>query len=193
MKRLLTTSVMILLAMFTFLQAENSTHLSMMSITDTNGKKYIVKGTDEGLIFEGLEGRVVFIEFFGHNCPPCIASIPHLISLQEKHKDKLTIIAVEVQNYTDKEVKLFAKDKGINYITVAGSNADRFIQYISQRAEWSGSIPFTLAMDIRGDVQFVQVGMIPEETLDGLVEELSKVKEVKEVKKVEDNKTIKQK
>ena len=31
-----------------------------------------------------LKGKVVFFEYWGINCPPCIASMPHLQELQEK-------------------------------------------------------------------------------------------------------------
>jgi len=178
MKKLLTTAL-VLFTLLSSLQAEEDAHLAKMSITDTKGVSYEVQGTQEGMIFKGLEGRVIFLEFFGHKCPPCLASIPHLVELQKKHKDKLTIIAVEVQNQTEKELKEFIKEKNINYITVAGSNADEFIQYIAQRAEWRGSIPFTIGMDINGDVKFIEIGMIPDTTLEEQIKVLSKVEKRK--------------
>lgn len=182
MKKLLTTAL-VLFSLLSSIQAEElKGHLAKMSITDTKGVSYEVQGTEEGMIFKGLEGRVVFLEFFGHKCPPCLASIPHLKKLQEKHKDKLTIIAVEVQNQTEKELKAFVKEHKINYITVAGSKADEFIQYIAQRAEWRGSIPFTIGMNTKGDVQLVEVGMLPDSLLEEQIKKLSKVETKTEVK-----------
>lgn len=58
--------------------------LAEMSMTDTTGKTYKVTGISEGLKIEGLEDKIVFLEFFGYQCPPCLASIPHLINLQKK-------------------------------------------------------------------------------------------------------------
>ena len=156
--------------------AENEKVLTDMSMTDVTGKTYKVKGTPNGLSIEGLEGKVVFLEFFGHKCPPCLASIPHLIKLQNKHKDKLAIVSIEVQGYTDAQVKAFVKEKSMNYITVAEEKASALVNYISQRAQWRGSIPFMVALDTKGDVQFVQAGMIPEESLEELISELSKAK-----------------
>ena len=162
---------------FTMTQAaENEKVLADMSMTDITGKTYKVTGTQNGLEIEGLKGKVVFLEFFGHKCPPCLASIPHLIKLQNKHKDKLAIIAIEVQGYTDSQVKAFAKEKSMNYITVAEEKAPELVNYISQRAQWKGSIPFMVALDTKGDVQFVQAGMIPEESLEELISELSTAK-----------------
>jgi len=69
----------LLFSLFTSLNAEDAPKMSM---TDTEGKTYQITGTDQGLNIKGLEGKIVFLEFFGHKCPPCLKSIPHLINLQ---------------------------------------------------------------------------------------------------------------
>lgn len=144
-----------------------------MSMTDTSGKTYKVQGTDQGLNIEGLQGKVIFLEFFGHKCPPCLASIPHLIKLQEKYKDTLAIVAIEVQGYNTAQVTAFAKEKGMNYIVVPEETASELVNYIQQRAQWRGSIPFLVALDTDGNVQFVQAGMLSERHLEELIAELS--------------------
>ncbi len=174
MKKLLTTAIMICTLLSSLHAKEVKGHLAKMSITDTNGVSYEISGTEEGMLFKGLEGKVVILEFFGHKCPPCIASIPNLIKLQKKYKNKLAIIAVEVQGFTNKKLQIFAKDNRLNYITVAGDRANNFVNYISQRAEWRGSIPFTIGMDTKGDVQFIEVGMVPYPLLKEHVEKLYK-------------------
>lgn len=176
MKNLL-TNILLLFSLLTFTQAEEDKSPSVpMKMTDVTGKTYDVQGTEEGLKIQGLEGKIVFLEFFGHKCPPCLISIPHLIKLQNKHKDKLAIVAIEVQGYSHEQTKKFAKEKGLNYIVVAEEKASELVSYIQQRAQWRGSIPFLVALDPQGDVQFVQAGMIPEESLEELISELSKSK-----------------
>ena len=172
LKKLL-ASAALLLALLT------STHAASdmkMSVTDIKGKTYQVTGTEQGLNIEGLEGKIVFLEFFGHKCPPCLASIPHLIKLQKKHKNKLAIVAIEVQGYNNTQLKDFAKEKGMNYIVVSDEKAKGIVDYISQRAQWQGSIPFLVAMDKKGNVQFVQAGMLPEASLEELIKQLDVVK-----------------
>jgi len=174
MKKVLSTSLL-LLSLFTYTQAaENEKILAEMTMTDISGKTYDVTGTEQGLNIKGLEGKVIFLEFFGHKCPPCLASIPHLINLQKKHKDKLAIVAIEVQGYNNEQVKKFAKEKEMNYITVSEEKASELVSYIQQRAQWKGSIPFLVALDTKGDVQFVQAGMLPEASLEELISQLSK-------------------
>ncbi len=167
MKKIITATIL-LLSLLTYSQATD------MKMTDVTGKTYSVKGTEEGLDIQGLKGKVVFLEFFGHRCPPCLASIPNLIKLQNRYKNKLAIIAIEVQGYTDNELRSFVKNKNINYITISEEKAGGVIDYIAQRAEWRGSIPFLVAMDTKGSVQFVQAGMLPESSLEQLIKELSK-------------------
>jgi len=174
MKKLFTVTLLLVSLLSHTQAAQNESPLAQMSMTDVQGKTYNVAGTEQGLTIEGLEGKVVFLEFFGHKCPPCLASIPHFIDLQNKYKDKLAIVAIEVQGYNHEQVKKFAKEKKMNYIAVSEEKASELVNYIQQRAQWRGSIPFLVALDTKGDVQFVQAGMIPEESLEELISELSK-------------------
>ncbi len=167
--RKILTSALLIFSLYTYTQAAEA---PQMSITDVKGVTYQITGTEEGLNIKGLEGKIVFLEFFGHKCPPCIKSIPHLIKLQEKYKDKLVIIAIEVQGFNNKQLTDFAKEKGMNYIVVSDEKAGSFTNYIGQRAEWRGSIPFLVALDTKGAVQFVQAGMLPESSLEELIKQL---------------------
>ena len=159
----------LLFSLLTSLSAQNAPEFSM---TDIEGKTYKITGTDQGLKIKGLEGKIVFLEFFGHKCPPCLKSIPHLNKLQTKYKDKVAIVSIEVQGYDRTRLTKFAKEKGMNYITVSQDDAGDLVQYISERAEWRGSIPFLVALDSKGVVQFVQAGMLPEASLEELIKQL---------------------
>ena len=176
MKTLLTTTLLLISLLTSTQASKNEDVLAKMSMTDVTGKTYEVMGTEQGLNIKGLEGKVIFLEFFGHKCPPCLESIPHLIKLQKKYKNKLAIVSIEVQGYTHQQTKNFAKEKGMNYIVVAEEKASALVNYIQQRAQWRGSIPFLVALDTNGDVQFVQAGMLPESSLEELISQLSKIK-----------------
>ena len=176
MRKLLIATMLLLSLTLNTQAAEASQVQQKMSMTDVTGKTYAVTGTEQGLKIEGLEGKVVFLEFFGHVCPPCLASIPHLINLQKKYKDTLAIISIEVQGYNHTQTATFAKEKGINYTVIAEEKASAVVSYIQQRAQWRGSIPFLVALDTQGDVQFVQAGMLPEASLEELISQLSKPK-----------------
>ncbi len=68
---------------------------------------------EHGASFDGNfeEGRTYVIEFWATWCGPCVASMPHMSSLQEKHGDALQIVGVTGE---DKETvaEFLATDKG---------------------------------------------------------------------------------
>lgn len=165
---------LLLLATITITLSSASGVLSKMKFLDVNGKEYTVQGTQNGLTIKELENKVIFLEFFGHRCPPCLKSIPHLIKLQEKYKDKLAIVSIELQGYSTEETKKFVEEKGMNYIVASEDDSADVVEYISQRAGWRGSIPFLVAVDNKGEVRFVQAGMIEKSTLESLVNKLHK-------------------
>ncbi len=169
MKKFLTLSLL-LASLFSYTQAAED----KFTLTSIDGKQIHLSGTEKGIVFDEYKGKVVFLEFFGHNCPPCIASISHYNNLQKKFGEKLAIIAVEVQGLDKGELQSFVKEKGVNYLTVTQEDAGNFVNYIQTRAQWEGSIPFLVILDTQGEVQLVQAGMLSEEALEKAINQLIK-------------------
>lgn len=139
------------------------------------------KATVQGLLRDeiGFEGKIVFLDFFGHQCPPCLASIDIYKNIQEKYKDDIIVLGIEVQGLTSEELQEFGKSKEINYRLVSQDEAYDFLNYITVRAEWEGSIPFLLIIDDKGVVQLMHTGMIDEKTFEEIIAELKKPQEPK--------------
>ncbi len=138
-----------------------------------NGKTIHIKGTDNGLEIPEYKGKVVFLEFWGTHCPPCLASIPHYVDMIKKYKGKLAMLGIEVQNTPKIRLKAFADEKKINYDVVAYQDAGYFVDYIAKRAGWKGSIPFLLILDPKGNVITMQVGMLPQNVLEKVVNDFT--------------------
>ena len=154
------------------LAVATSTQQPIFDIVDTNNQHIKIKGTNDGLQVIGAENKVVFVEFFGHRCPPCLRTIPHFIHLKDKYKDNIEIIAVEVQGLSHTQLQKFAKQKGINYHVISDEKAGMFTNYIAQRTQWQGSIPFLLILDKQGNAQVIQVGLIPQNVLENVMDKL---------------------
>jgi len=167
MKKVILT---ILLTLTIALQAE----VEKFTITDTEGKQFNITESKDGLIFEEYKGKAIFLIIFGHNCPPCKAEIPEFVELAEKYKDKLQIIAIEQQKYSVEQLKIFKQENGINYSLIAGKDYNDFIGYIADKAQWRGAIPFMIALDKNGAVNLIKQGFIPKNTLEELIEKLTK-------------------
>jgi len=162
----------VLLILSTTLYA-NSEELSTFTLTNTEGEQIHIQDIKEGLLFKEHR-NAVFLLMFGHNCPPCKEEIPNFIELTAKYKDKLTVIAVEVQGYTTEQIRAFKQQYGINYSLVSGKENYDFVKHIVQRAGWKGAIPFLIAIDKYGAVQVIQAGLIKKESLEELVWKLNR-------------------
>ncbi len=98
-------AIFMVLSIFLF-GAEANKEIFKMKTVD--GKELTIKGTDAGMVVSPYESKIVFIEFWGTWCGPCLLSIPHHEAMQEKYKDKLRIIAIETTpDVTNKELLEF--------------------------------------------------------------------------------------
>ena len=161
---------------------ENSSNKkeALFTLETLEGKTLHIDEKEAGLKIHEFKDKVVFLLFFGHQCPPCLAEIPSLVALtKEAHKD-LEIIALEVQGLEDESLKNFAKNKNINYNLVSGNKNQDLIGYVAQKAGWSGGIPFLLAMDKNGTVQVVHTGGLAKAQFDNIYNELKKETVVKQ-------------
>jgi len=61
------------------------------------------------------KGKGVVIEAWGVRCPPCIASLPKLQALSEKHKDKVLFFGAESQGHDRKAIEPVIKKAGVTF------------------------------------------------------------------------------
>ena len=85
-------------------------YASGWSLKDTEGVKY--KLADQ-------KGKWVVVNFWAPWCPPCIAELPELNTLQQQHKDVL-VIGVSVQYKRKQEVTDMVNKLTIAYPIVFG-------------------------------------------------------------------------
>lgn len=63
-----------------------------------------------------LQGKVVILDFWATNCPPCIEEIPHLMELKAKYQDELEVVGLHVGDEEDKaKVPEFVERLKITY------------------------------------------------------------------------------
>jgi thiol-disulfide isomerase/thioredoxin len=71
-----------------------------------------------------LEGKVVVVEEWGVNCPPCIASLPELAKLAKSNAKKgLVVVGLERQNSSKEEILKVLKSARVAYPVMAGGSA----------------------------------------------------------------------
>lgn len=92
-----------------------------------------IAGKDNAL--SSFRGKVVLLEFWATWCPPCKASIPELLELQNKYHEKgFTVIGVSLDTGSDAaaHVAQFCSANGITYpVLIADDNVSAAYQVMS--------------------------------------------------------------
>lgn len=99
------------------------------------------------LSLEKYKGKVILLDFWATWCGPCIAELPNVKRVYEKHKDqKFEIIGISLDSSKTK-LDAFIKKEGLNWIHYWDHN-----QTISQQYKVSG-IPSMFLIDGKGVVR----------------------------------------
>ena len=73
---------------------------------------------------DDLKGKVVVFEYWGDTCPPCVASIPHIVELKKEYGDDLVIVANQVWTKdVDRAKKAWTKSGGSDAVSVINHGA----------------------------------------------------------------------
>ena len=144
-------------------QVTVKTKANILTLTDTEGKSYQLEATANGIKFDGLENKIVILDFFATWCPPCRAEMPHLVSLQNKYKGKIQILSVLMEEDKDnQDVISFAKEHTLNFPIL--NSKENFM--LSQALGGIRSLPTLVMYDKQGNYFTHYVGAAPEEMIE---------------------------
>jgi cytochrome c biogenesis protein CcmG/thiol:disulfide interchange protein DsbE len=118
---------------------------------------FVLKDTGgKDVRLSGYRGKVVLLEFWATWCPPCRASVPELIKVQEEYKDRgLVVLGISVDEGENvaRTLSEFSKDHKINY-TVLLSNGN------VEDAYKVTSIPRSFIIDKEGKIVNSYMGYV---------------------------------
>jgi thiol-disulfide isomerase/thioredoxin len=135
-----------------------------------------VKGTP---LAEFEKGKVYVVDFWATWCGPCIAAIPHLTQLQQKHAGKLEVVGISISEkqkdasdtaYIDL-VDQFVQKKGdrMEY-RVGVDTPDKTMHTTWFKPSGTGGIPTAWIIDQKGLVAWIGIGS--PKTVERIVEEV---------------------
>jgi cytochrome c biogenesis protein CcmG/thiol:disulfide interchange protein DsbE len=109
------------------------------------------------------KGSIVVVDFWATWCPPCLMSIPELVAVQKKYKDKGVVvfgISVDLPDHVSREDLLAFKDRlHINY-TILRADNQVMVDYFGGKGEQM-AIPTLFVVDKKGRIRDKLVGYSP--------------------------------
>lgn len=126
------------------------------------------RGAGETLQISNLEGQPVVMNFWFPSCPPCVAEMPDLERVYQKHKaDGVEFIGVQlVGTDTVDDGKEFIRKMGITYPVGADEDGSIVREYSIT------SFPTTVFIDGNQSIVRKWSGLLTEEKLEELVAEI---------------------
>ncbi len=158
-----------LASMLTLIQAAGK-----YSMTSTSGVTLNATAIPGGLVFDEMKGKIVFLEVYGYRCSYCIKAISPYNKLQEKYKEKLAIISIEIGGLNSEQLKKFDKDHNVKFLDITKKEAGDLVAYISQLGSFQGMVPFLLIFDKNGKLYKSKSGPVSNAEIESIITELSK-------------------
>lgn len=112
-------------------------------------------------------GKPLLINFWATWCDPCREEFPDLVKLDAEYKGKLDVITISLDELAeiDRDVPKFlasVKSEMPAYLLKTADD-DAAIRLVSK--DWSGNLPFTMLVDVKGVTTYQRNGKFRYETL----------------------------
>ena len=124
------------------------------------GENILIVERKTGFIFPKHKNKVVILQMFGKNCSHCIKEMPIMGRLYKRYRNKLEIIAVQVEDkMTSREAKSLIQKHRIKYPVIPGDDATNLQYNVQSTYGWTGVLPYTLVIK-NGVTEFTYPGEV---------------------------------
>ena len=113
-------------------------------------------------------GKIVFINFWGTYCTPCVQELPDFVALLHEHEGEVAVIAVHSSMTGELEPQDYVKSKGWDKWTLPFALDDEEEDTIFTIANGGSTLPQTIVLNRRGEVVYNRVGSVTPEMLEAL-------------------------
>lgn len=136
--------------------------------SEKKAPNFSLKGIDGKTIkLSDYKGKILILNFFATWCRPCREEIPDFVKFYKEYKDKgVEILGVSVVGSKEKNVKDLIKKMKINYSV---SMSDGKIEKLFGGIRF---VPTTFIIDKKGNIVKKRIGMMNQEELKKIVEEI---------------------
>ena len=126
-------------------------------------------GTDDKPVaLEGFRGKPMIVNFWARWCAPCRVEIPELIRIHDRHVKKgLLVIGIGLEDKAE-SVRDFMKAYEMNYRVLLAR--DKGIELMQGLGNTRAGLPFTVALNRRGEIVASKLGAMNRSELDAAAE-----------------------
>lgn len=98
-----------------------------VEVVSTYGQKLTFKKTDEGIVLDGNEDKIVLFDIFGTFCEPCVREAPALMKIQLDYNDELVLVGLSYFENVDDEyiINNFQKPHNAHYFIAKNSSQNK--------------------------------------------------------------------
>lgn len=138
----------------TSLWAQSSSELFAASLLDVQGQTTAINR---------WQGKPLIVNFWARWCGPCRKEIPELIKLRQAYREKgLEVLGIALEDKVE-PVRDFAKAYDMDYPVLLAQ--DKGLALMKTLGNTKMGLPFTVAINRRGEIVVVKMGMITGEEL----------------------------
>lgn len=121
MKRCLSLAVVVFMPFF--VAAKDKPEAAAVPDVSLEKVNFGTQVNDAPFDAKALAGKVVVVEAWGVNCPPCIASLPEMQRLAKSGEKKgLVVVGIESQNSSNEAILKVLKSAKVKYPITKGGN-----------------------------------------------------------------------
>ena len=126
-------------------------------------------GTDDKPVaLESFRGKPLIVNFWARWCGPCRVEIPELIRIHDKHaKQGLVVLGIGLEDKAE-SVRDFMKAYEMNYPVLLAR--DKGIELMQALGNSKAGLPFTIAINRKGEIVASKLGAISKAELDSASE-----------------------
>ena len=124
-----------------------------------------LSGTDDKPVaLSALRGKPLIVNFWARWCAPCRVEIPELIKTQERYRKRgLLVVGIGLEDNAQ-SVRDFMKAYEMDYTVLLARSGG--IELMQALGNTRAGLPFTVAIDRRGEIVAIKLGAMKRSELD---------------------------
>lgn len=136
--------------------------------TDALFAAKLVTSDEKPIALESFRGRPLIVNFWARWCAPCRVEIPELIKIQDKYaKRGLVVIGIGLEDKAE-SVRDFMKAYDMSYTVLLARSGG--IELMQGLGNTRAGLPFTVALNRRGEIVASKLGAMNRAELDAAAE-----------------------